>query len=73
MIKKKDDPYNGKQYLYEPTPKALDLMIIIPVMLELISWSGKYDPKTAAPSEFLAALETSLKKVNEKSSQNFKK
>lgn len=32
------------------TQKGLDLL---PAMLDLIAWSGKYDPRTAAPKPFL--------------------
>lgn len=69
FIEKKDDPNNGKQFLYEPTVKALDL---IPVMLELIRWSGKYDPKTAAPKEFLDELKRNTKRVVVKTRNRYK-
>ncbi len=70
FIVKKDDPDNGKQFLYEPTVKSLDL---IPVMLELMRWSGKYDPKTAAPVEFLREVDVNSKKVNNKIRRKFEK
>ena len=35
---------------YQLTDKGLDLM---PMLLELIAWSAKYDPKTAAPNDFV--------------------
>lgn len=53
LISKTSDPSNGKQFLYAPTGKGLDLL---PVMLELIRWSAKHDPKTAAPKEFIRRL-----------------
>lgn len=55
VISKRDDPDNGKQILYSPTKKGLDL---IPVMLEMIRWSARHDSKTAAPKEFVRRLET---------------
>jgi DNA-binding HxlR family transcriptional regulator len=70
FIVKKDDPANGKQFLYTPTEKGLDL---VPTMLELVRWSGKYDPKTAAPEEFLTELETNQKKLTEKVKKPFLK
>jgi DNA-binding HxlR family transcriptional regulator len=53
IISKTDDPSSKRQVLYSPTPKGLDL---IPVMLELVRWSGTHDLKTAAPKEFLIRL-----------------
>ncbi|HZO19137.1 MAG TPA: helix-turn-helix domain-containing protein [Gemmatimonadaceae bacterium] len=38
---------------YALTQKGLDLL---PAMLDLISWSGKYDKRTAAPKPFLARI-----------------
>jgi DNA-binding HxlR family transcriptional regulator len=38
---------------YRLTPKGIDLL---PIMLEVIGWSAKYDPKTAADREFVRRL-----------------
>ncbi len=38
---------------YGVTPKGLDLL---PVMVELIAWSAKYDPRTAAPAPFVKRI-----------------
>jgi len=46
LITKSRDKTNRRQYVYAPTPKALDLL---PALLEISIWSAKYDPKTAAP------------------------
>lgn len=54
ILSKSDDPDNGRQFRYAPTAKGLDLL---PVLLEIIRWSGRYDPKTAAPQEFLRRLD----------------
>ena len=43
----------GRGAEFALTKKGLDLL---PAMLELISWSGKYDRATGAPKEFLARL-----------------
>lgn len=53
IITKRKDPGNRRQVLYTPTPKGLDL---IPLMLEMIQWSAKHDPLTAAPQAFLRRL-----------------
>lgn len=54
LIAKAEDPENKKKYVYTPTPKALDL---IPMLLELIKWSAKYDANTAAPAAFIKRIE----------------
>jgi DNA-binding HxlR family transcriptional regulator len=46
MVTRRSDPEHGRQVIYEPTPKALDLL---PAILELVRWAATYDPKTAAP------------------------
>ena len=35
---------------YRPTAKAIDLL---PVLIEMIAWSGTHDPHTAAPASFV--------------------
>ncbi len=50
LISRHRDPDNRKQVIYELTEKGLDLL---PTLLEVIRWSGKYDPDTAAPRNFL--------------------
>lgn len=54
ILSKTDDPDSGRQFRYAPTTKGLDLL---PVLLEIIRWSGRHDPKTAAPRAFLRRLE----------------
>jgi DNA-binding HxlR family transcriptional regulator len=44
---------NKRRTKYTPTEKALDL---IPMILEMIEWSAKYDSKTGAPKEFLKQI-----------------
>ena len=46
LLTRRPDPENARQVIYEPTEKGLDLL---PSMLELVRWSAKYDPRTAAP------------------------
>ena len=53
IIARRRDPDDKRQYLYAPTRKGLDL---IPLMLEMIQWSAKHDPATAAPKDFLRRL-----------------
>jgi DNA-binding HxlR family transcriptional regulator len=40
---------------YRLTPKGIDLL---PIMMEIIGWSAKHDPRTAADREFVRRLRT---------------
>ncbi|MCI0694138.1 helix-turn-helix transcriptional regulator [candidate division KSB1 bacterium] len=53
FVRKTGDAQHGSKYIYEPTQKAIDLM---PILLEMILWSAKYDPKTAAPKSDIAGI-----------------
>jgi DNA-binding HxlR family transcriptional regulator len=44
------DPQTGRHARYWLTDKGIDLL---PVLLEIIAWSAKYDPNTAADREFV--------------------
>jgi len=50
MITKRRDPHDGKRFLYAATEKGFDTL---PIMLEMIVWGARYDPKTAAPKAFV--------------------
>lgn len=60
IITKAPDPKNGTKFIYSLTERGIDL---IPVMLEIIAWSGKHDPKTAAPPDFIEKIETNRKSL----------
>ena len=53
IVKLRDSTRGGIQYRL--TPKGIDLL---PIMLEIIGWSAKYDPKTAADRDFVRQLRT---------------
>ncbi len=53
LIAKVRDRKNRRRYVYRPTQKGLDLL---PVILEIVRWSAKYDPQTAAPRSFVQRL-----------------
>lgn len=59
IISKSPDPENGPRVIYSLTERGIDLM---PVMIDIIAWSGKYDPQSAVPKVFLKQL-TSNKKA----------
>jgi len=53
VVEKEIDPGNRSRLIYRLTQKGKDLL---PVMLEITAWSGKYDSKTNAPPPLLKAL-----------------
>jgi len=54
VVERRKDPRQRNRVIYRPTQKGKDL---VPVLLEIVRWSGKHDPGTAAPAEFLERLE----------------
>ena len=50
LVTKEADSENGRQVVYSLTPKALDLA---PMLIEMILWSAKYDPHSAADRAFI--------------------
>ena len=54
IIVKSTDSENRRKNIYKLTQKGLDLM---PILLEMIRWSGSYDPQTGASKEFLERLD----------------
>jgi len=55
IITKSRDPENHRKLNYSLTEKGCDL---VPVILEMILWSAKYDPKTTARKEILKRIKT---------------
>lgn len=53
LITKEVDTNNRSKVIYSLTQKGLDLM---PMLLEMIAWSAKYDPCTEAPQRFIRRL-----------------
>ncbi len=60
LIIKAADPDNGTKFIYSLTERGKDL---IPVMLEIVNWSGKHDPKTPTPKEMLKQISTNRQAV----------
>ena len=54
LITKKIDNKNNSKNIYTLTPKGMDLL---PMLLEMIAWSAKYDDETGTPAEFIQKLE----------------
>ena len=53
MVSRRRDPEDGKRFVYRATEKARGTL---PIMLELIAWSGRYDPDTPASAAFLKRI-----------------
>jgi DNA-binding HxlR family transcriptional regulator len=56
LVTKMPDPESGRQFVYSLTRKGLDLA---PVLVEMILWSARYDPRTAADPSFVRKARTS--------------
>ncbi len=54
LITKTIDNENNSRNIYSLTQKSIDLL---PMLLEMIAWSAKYDDQTATPAEFINKLE----------------
>lgn len=54
LLQKVSDPSDARRYVYLPTDDAVAL---IPMLVEMIAWSGKQAPGTV-PAAFLKRIET---------------
>jgi len=54
IVLKEVDPDNRRKFVYRLADKGVDLL---PLLLEMILWGSKHDPKTEAPKEFIRRLE----------------
>lgn len=50
IIIKSPDPTHGSKFIYKLTQKGIDLL---PVLIEVIMWSSKYDNNTTTDMEFV--------------------
>lgn len=53
LITKATDKENNSKKIYALTQKGVDLL---PMLLEMIAWSAKYDNKTGTPAKFIKRL-----------------
>jgi len=60
LIEKVAGPSGRERTAYLPTEKGRDL---IPLLLEMLLWSAKYDPNTGAPEALVAELKRDKAKV----------
>ena len=59
IIRKAPHPKNKTKYIYSLTQKGIDLL---PALIEIVLWSARHDPKTAAPKDFVAQATRNRKK-----------
>lgn len=50
IVVKSVDPTNGSKHIYKLSQKGIDLL---PVLVEVVMWSAKYDKNTAADVKFV--------------------
>lgn len=60
ILTREQEATNRRNVRYELTPKGRNLA---PILVEVIRWSGKYDPLTAAPRSFLRQIERDREKL----------
>lgn len=60
IISKKIDPSHGSKWVYSLTAKGIDLM---PMLVDMIIWSAKYDKHTAADKVFVKQAITDRDKL----------
>jgi DNA-binding HxlR family transcriptional regulator len=53
LVTRHMDPAQARRVIYAPTEKAVDLL---PVLIELVRWSMKYNSGSAAPAHFVRRL-----------------
>ncbi|MGJ8680239.1 winged helix-turn-helix transcriptional regulator [Paraglaciecola sp.] len=63
LIIKSTDKENQAKKRYSLTNKGLDLL---PMLLEMIAWSAKYDSQTEAPDTFIQSLKSNRQALIEK-------
>jgi len=54
IVDKSQDTEDGRRHLYTLTPKGIDL---IPVLLEMVRWSARYDTNTSAKPQIIKRIE----------------
>ena len=60
IITKATDTKLKNKIIYSLTKKGIDLL---PMLIEMILWSSKYDPKTAAPKDFVTRAQKDKKRL----------
>lgn len=69
VITKRRDPDKGTKFVYGLTERGIDL---VPLLLEMIAWSGRHDRRTAVPKKFLQELEDDRDEVTRRTIRNIR-
>jgi len=69
IISRQKDPANGRQVLYYLTDQGKELL---PVMLAVVEWAEKYDPKSNLSREMAERMQADLSGVGEEMSVTVK-
>jgi DNA-binding HxlR family transcriptional regulator len=69
IITKRRDPDKGTKFVYGLTERGIDL---VPLLLEMIAWSGRHDRRTAVPKKFLQELEDDRDEVTRRTIRNIR-
>ena len=62
IVKKRKDTANKTKFIYSLSAKGIDLL---PVLIEIIVWSAKYDSQTGAPQAFVNQAKNDREKLIE--------
>ena len=60
IVKKIRDSKNKTRYIYSLTKKGINTM---PMLVEIVLWSAKYDSKTATPKKFVARAKSNRREL----------
>lgn len=60
IIRKTKNVKDRRQDAYQLSKKGIDLL---PMLIEIILWSAKYDSRTAAPKEFVSRAKSNREKI----------
>jgi DNA-binding HxlR family transcriptional regulator len=69
IITKRRDPDKGTKFVYGLTERGIDL---VPLLLEMIAWSGRHDRGTAVSKKFLRELENNRDEVTRRTIRNIR-
>lgn len=70
IVTKTEDPSHGSKWIYRLTEKGIGLM---PLLVDMILWSAKYDPDTAADKGFVTLATTNRRRLETQLKEGLKK
>jgi DNA-binding HxlR family transcriptional regulator len=70
VITRRRDPDKGTRFVYGLTERGIGL---VPLLLEMIAWSGRHDPRTPVSKKFLRELENNRDEVTRRTIRDIRK